>query len=442
MRGLWPPGARGMRVMTGVAQRTCRRYRVLAAALVCAALGSGCQTVQSLRESYKNFHFSSNYEDPLAETKMAEAERLFADGYHAKAMPIFKELADNTGNNAILAERARFLQAECRRLQGQYPEAVDTYHRLLMDFQTGIHRQEACSRMFEIADYWLDNFRDELIARSTKGEQGIFHWHPSWPNPWDRTRPTFVEESRATEALELVHTYDILGPKADKALFWCGYVNYIRGNFIEADHFFSQLIELHKDSPLRPQAITYAIQAKNNATGGAVYDGRKCAEALHLIYVAEASVPELTRDPEMADQLTRAKFAIRYQQAEKDFRTAEYYERTGHPGSAVFYYELVKRRYTGTQYADIAVARQQALRQMMADGHPPKGHDPWVIIQAKWKEVFTEKGNAVVPAGGPMKPAGPGQGSQDQQVIPAGGAMAPISGPMVPGSPIGPQPRP
>ena len=139
------------------------------------------------------------------------------------------------------------------------------------------------------------------------------------------------------------------GPDADKAIFWCGYVNFIRGNFQEADHFFSQLVEMHKDSPLRPQAIAYAIQAKNNATGGADYDGRKCAEALQLVHMAEATVPELTQDPAMAEKLTRAKFAIRSQQAEKDFRTAEYYERTGHPGSAVFYYELVRRRYAGTQ---------------------------------------------------------------------------------------------
>jgi hypothetical protein len=161
--------------------------------------------------------------------------------------------------------------------------------------------------------------------------------------------------------------------------------------------------------------------------------------------VPEASVPELTRDPEMADQLTRAKFAIRYQQAEKDFRTAEYYERIGHPGSAVFYYELVRRRYTGTQYADLAVARQDRLRQLMADGRAPKGNDPWVIVQAKWKEVFTEKGNnAVVPAGGPMPPEKtvPGKAGPSQPVIPAGGPLAPAGGPVVPGSPIGTLPSP
>jgi hypothetical protein len=54
---------------------------------------------------------------------------------------------------------------------------------------------------------------------------------------------------------------------------------------------------------------------------------------------------------------------VRYQQAEKDFETAEFYRRTGHPGSAWFYYELVKRRYAGIRpWADLAVTRQQELK--------------------------------------------------------------------------------
>ena len=145
---------------------------------------------------------------------------------------------------------------------------------------------------------------------------------------------------------------------------------------------------MHKDSPLRPQAIAFAIQAKNNATGGADYDGRKCAEALQLVHVAEATVPELTQDPEMAAKLTRAKFAIRSQQAEKDFRMAEYYERTGHPGSAVFYYELVRRRYAGTRYSDLASERKEHLLAAMKEGRPEPGNDPFAILQAKWNELF------------------------------------------------------
>ena len=173
------------------------------------------------------------------------------------------------------------------------------------------------------------------------------------------------------------------------------------------------MVELHKDSPLRPQAVAYAIQAKNQATGGAVYDARKCAEALQLVHTAEATMPELTQDPEMAEKLTRAKFAIRSQQAEKDFKTAEYYERTGHPGSAVFYYELVRRRYAGTKYSDAATARKDKLLADMKNGKAPANKaDPLSIMQAKWTETFGKKPAAEdvpgenSPSRAPVQPAG------------------------------------
>ncbi|MBX9626334.1 MAG: tetratricopeptide repeat protein [Gemmataceae bacterium] len=389
-----------------MADRPTRR-RLIALAAAAAVLAPGCQTYRAMKEKVQDVRLSSSYDDPRAEEKLAEADRLFEAGEYGDALSAYKRLADNTGNSATLAERARFMQAECRRLRGQYPQAVDTYHRLMTDFPTGAHRREACNRVFEICDYWLDDFRDELTDRAGKGEKGVLMWRPRWPNPLDGTKPFLAQEDKALEALDWVHTYDITGPAADQSLFWCGYVNFVRGNFDEADHYFSQLVELHKESRLRPQALAYAIQAKNNATGGAVYDGRKCAEALHLVHVAEATVPELTNNPEMADRLLKSKFAIRFQQAEKDFRTAEYYERTGHPGSAVFYYELVRRRYAGTRYADVATDRKDGLMAQMAAGKHPPGYDPFAVVKAKWDEVFGPKESpaaddpaAVVPAGG------------------------------------------
>ncbi len=365
----------------------------IAVLLALLALGSpGCKTWTSFKERNAELRamvFESSYEDRRSEEKFATAQQLFAEGEYSKAQDIFTKLADNKANSTDLAENSRFMQAECRRMRAQYPEAVDTYHKLLNDFPTGAHRRESCMRMYEIADYWLDDFRDELERRAD--EPGILHWKPRMPNPFDKSRPTLDQEGRTLEALERIHTQDVTGPTADKALFWCGYVNYIRGNFQEADHFFSMLAEIHKESPLRPQALAYAIHAKNNATGGAEYDNRKCAEALQLVHVAEASVPELTQNPEMADKLTRAKFAIRMQQAEKDFRTAEYYERTGHPGSAVFYYELVRRRYGGTQYSEMADVKKERLITLMNSGTPATGIDPFAKVESKWNELFGKK---------------------------------------------------
>jgi hypothetical protein len=49
-------------------------------------------------------------------------------------------------------------------------------------------------------------------------------------------------------------------------------------------------------------------------------------------------------------------------QAEKDFRTAKFYDDGGHVGSAYFYYELVCRLYPGTPSAEAAARRLKELR--------------------------------------------------------------------------------
>lgn len=392
--------------MAEPAERT-NRSRVLLAAAALLVLAPGCASYRSFKERHNLAAlFSSSYDDPQAQAKLARAQELFADRQYEKAQDLFKELADNKSNSAEMAEAARFMQAECRRMKSEYPQAVDTYHRVLLDFPTGAHRRDACARIYEISDYWLDDFRDELEQR--KDEKGVLRWRPRWPNLTDHSKPDTDQEGRALQALEYVHTHDVTGPAADKALFWSGYVNFVRGNFQEADHFFSQLVELHKDSPLRPQAMLFAIQAKNNATGGAVYDGRKSAEALQLVHATEATVPEVAHNPEMAEKLNRARFAIRSQQAEKDFRTAEYYERTGHPGSAVFYYELVRRRYAGTRYSDIATERKEKLLRDLAEGRKAYNrNDPIAALQDKWGDMF---GPRVGTAGTDDQPGRPRRG--------------------------------
>jgi outer membrane protein assembly factor BamD (BamD/ComL family) len=352
----------------------------------------GCAAWESFRQRSDNLKhtlFDDGWEDNKVPEEMAEGEAAFADGRYKKAAEVLKKVADNKNNNTEVAERARFIQAESRRLLGEWPDAVDTYHRLLMDFPTGTHRREACKQMYDIAEYWLSDFKTEIEKRAN--EKGVLHRTPGWPNPFDKTKPAIDQEGRALEAMENIHTQDIMGPLADKALFWCGFVTFVRGDFVKSERYFSELVEMHKDSPLRPTATYYAIQAKNNATGGAIYDGRKCAEALQLIHTAEATMPELSQDRDMADKLTRAKFAIRSQQAEKDFRMAEYYERTGHPGSAVFYYELVRRRFPGTRYADIAVERKEYLLKLLNEGHPSVGTDPFAIARARWDQLIGKK---------------------------------------------------
>ncbi len=323
---------------------------------------TGCTTVKSLKQkaydSTKGL-VSKSYDDPKAAEKMADAERRYQAGEFSAAQAKFHEVGTNNLNPAMMCEKACFLEAESFRQLKKYPDAVDTYHRMLVEHPSGAYREQACTEMFKIADYWLDDTRTEIQAEQD-GENLTLHKMKKFFS-YDKTKPTLDREGRALQALENVHVNDITGPTADKALFWCGFVNFYRGNFIEADHYFSTLIEFHKDSPLRPKATELAIISKNNSTGGAVYDGQKAAEALQLVRHAEASMPEFT-DAERKDFLTRQKLAIRSQQAEKDFKTAAYHEQTKHPGSAYFCYEIVRRRYPGTKYSDLATERMEAIR--------------------------------------------------------------------------------
>jgi outer membrane protein assembly factor BamD (BamD/ComL family) len=178
----------------------------------------------------------------------------------------------------------------------------------------------------------------------------------------DKRKPLLDEEGRALEALEQVRYNDISGPLADKALFLLGSVHFFNENYREADYHFTQLVEQHPNSDFAARATELAIISKHMCTGGSDYDGRKVAEARELVHRAQMSYPELTRSEEKREFLERQLVGITLQQAEKDYKAAEFYRRTGKPCPAYFMYEVVRRRYPGTRYADMATERMLELK--------------------------------------------------------------------------------
>ena len=99
---------------------------------------------------------------------------------------------------------------------------------------------------------------------------------------------------------------------------------------------------------------------KQLGTGGARYDGRKVAEARMLVDKALRNYPELATG-EKRERMERQLIGIQLQQAEKDYEVAEFYRKTDHLPSAYFYYEIVRRRYAGTRFADQATERMHEI---------------------------------------------------------------------------------
>jgi RNA polymerase sigma factor (sigma-70 family) len=71
---------------------------------------------------------------------------------------------------------------------------------------------------------------------------------------------------------------------------------------------------------------------------------------------------------------------VRIDQAERDLAVAEFYLKAGHRGSAVFYYELIERRYPGTSYAQRAARFLRDLRPQKYDP-PPQQQIEWRVGQ-------------------------------------------------------------
>jgi outer membrane protein assembly factor BamD (BamD/ComL family) len=291
---------------------------------------------------------------------LAGAHELYRRGEFAQAEKLFHKVANNTKNSISVAEEARYYEAECLRRQGRYPKSADTYAKVCNDFPSGAYRDQAVQHMFDIANFWLDDTREQMEAYKEKNEGKRWYVGGAWVH-FDKSKPFFDEEGRAIEKLEQVTYNDMTGPLADRCLFLAGSVKFFREDYREADHYFTQIAERHPNSPFATQALELAIISKHLSTGGSDYDGKKVAEARALVDKALRNYPELAN--QKRDFLERQLVGITLQQAEKDFKMAEFYRRTGHPGSAYFYYEIVRRRYPGTKFFDMATEKMHELRE-------------------------------------------------------------------------------
>jgi outer membrane protein assembly factor BamD (BamD/ComL family) len=301
------------------------------------------------------------------------AHELYRTGQFDKAEWVFHKVQTNKKTTPALAEEAIFYEAECLRQQHCYPKAADTYNKLLNEFHSGAYHEQAIERMFEIANFWLQDTRARMAAEEEhkQGKRWVV-----WPElvHFDKEKPLLDEEGRAVEKLEQVRFNDMQGPLADKALFLAGGVKFFNADYKEADFYYSQLVEMHPNSPYAQQAIKLDIICKQLSTGGAQYDGRKVAEARQMVDRVYRGYPELANKE--GDFLNRQLLTITNQQAQKDFEAAEFYRRTSHPCAAYFCYEIVRRRYPGTRYADLAAKKMTEIRSAVEKEEKAKKDTP------------------------------------------------------------------
>jgi TolA-binding protein len=340
-----------------------------------------------------------NAEKSKAVAELEAGKELFAKKDYKKAEAAFTKVADNTKAGPQVAEEARFYEAECQRLLDHLPDAAGTYRRQLKDYPTGAYQQQALKQLFAIADYWLNDTRKVMEARKEQ-QDGKRTWvMPVSLIHIDKTKPLFDMEGEAVRTLEAIYLNDPTGPLGVRALWFIGNVRFFHQDYRDADFYFAQIIEHYPNHELASHALEMSIMCKQLMPGGPEYDCREVSNARKLVIKAKDAYPELASTK--SEFLHRQMQTISHQEAARDFGIAQFYERTYHPGAAYFQYEVVRRRYPGSKFAEDAAKRMDVLRERAQ----------------KEQQKNTPRDAQAAPAGLPA-PGGPAPGSPYQLGMP------------------------
>lgn len=323
-------------------------------------------------------------DETLAKKYYAEGEKLFNQGrdalaaarnqppeQQAAANEAAKELfvqaaaqlhsAAKRGEDFAVEEDARFLLAESYFFADQYPKASDEYAVLFKRFPNTRYTQQGVAHQFLIARYWeqMNKYK---------------HKWPLTPNITDGTRPHFDDDGNALAVYQSIQTNDPTGPLADDAAMATANAYYLNGKYDEASHYYGRLRKEHPRSEHQPKAHLLGLQSEMLRYQGPKYDGAPLKEVEKLAKASYTQFPQ-----ELADErenILKAQETVRAQKAQREYEMGEYYRGTKHHRAARFYYDILVKDYSDTQFAVLA---RQRLGEIEGLPDVPPTKFPWLI---------------------------------------------------------------
>lgn len=311
-----------------------------------------------------------------------DAKAAYDDGDYKSAESQAKRIAKKYQDSPI-REEALFLVAEAQFMQKKYSWAQDSYDKLLDDFPATRYDREATRHLFQIAKYWLQDpgyvssndivpahfegnstesvSQPKLVEKpkekSLAGKWDLSRRIPIYPNVWDRTRPVFDTEGRALQALKTIWLKDVTGPLADDALMLSGSYHLRKGNYEEADRFFSILRQEFPKSEHIENAYVLGSHVKLAAYQGPHYDGRVLDDASKLKQNMLRQFPNHEDNDRVRDELRM----IREAKAGQIWSDMKLYRKKGKMKAVRIYAQLLIDKYPETILADRA---RQLLNEM------------------------------------------------------------------------------
>lgn len=290
------------------------------------------------------------------------AEELYKQERYDQAEAAFKKVAKKFKKSPI-REDALFMRAEAAYQQKLYAKAHDGYTELLNDYPSTRHLDTVSVRLFGIARTWL-KFPEaakmgeiqqvdlKQPGKRLPAEEDIktsSTW-PIVPNLTDKTRPLFDTEGNALSALRSIWMHDPTGPLADDALMLTASHHARKGNFLEADQYFSMLREQYPNSPHTQAAFVLGSHVKLMSYQGASYDGRTLEESDQLKQSTLRLYPGLPEKERIEQELQ----GIEEARAARDWANVILYLRKRRFKAAAVYAQLLIDDHPNSSYAEKA----------------------------------------------------------------------------------------
>lgn len=295
----------------------------------------------------------------IAKAAYEEGLGLFVQKEYLEAAKRFKVAADRWPDST-LEEDALFWQGESYFFADRYPKALKSYQTLLKKYSYSQHMDRAVTRLFAIGRYWeeLQKSRPQSLVQ---------------PNVLDKSRPWIDTLGYALKAYDSVRMYDPTGPLADDAVMATATAYFVTGRYEEAAYNYGILRKEYAKSDHILKAHLLEMESHKRMYQGPLYDAAPLEEAGEIADILLTQFHTELGDERSA--IIDEKNRLVFQQAERDWAVAQFYEKKQAYGAARFYYQEIIKKYPQTRMAEAA---RQALDEIRDFPDRPPEYFKWI----------------------------------------------------------------
>ena len=224
-------------------------------------------------------------------------------------------------------EEAMLLGAQAELENGMYYQAFERLESMLAKYPNGLFLERALTREMEVANAFLAGKKRIVggVLRLPAADEGL----------------TILRK-----VSEHAPGTDI----AERAMLRIGEYHFEKKEYSDSADAYDEFLALNPKSARVPHTMALAAQSMYESFKGVPYDETPLVEAEARFKALVAQYPDEARKCRAAD-MVREIVTIR---GERAYETAKFYERTGKPQSAIFYYRQVAEEFPSTVWASEA----------------------------------------------------------------------------------------